>query len=700
MIHVHIDIETKSRRDLPTVGARKYVQCPAFKIVWLSFAIDNGDVVTLDMYNEPRPGYMLERFAPRILAMLKSKDVGQFLLWAWNAPFEMLALAQYLGIEITLENWRCAMVLAGYLGLPRVLGEAAKVLHLDTLKDSEGTKLIAMFSKPQTKRKEKYGFSEWITPAMEPVKWADYGRYNGQDVTVERAVVHHLSQWPGPSDLEWHYWRQNEAVNARGMFIDVPFTNACIDVCARYMVGITSEIEALTGLTNQSDQQIKAWILSRGIVMPSLSKDYLEDNVNTALLPPEVARIIELRAAKSKTSISKYQTALDFLCPDGRIHDQIQHYGADTGRFAGRGMQPHNLPKTFSNDNLIKRNAKRLGVPYEAVEGAVGNALQVAKDAILSRAGELFYTDVTAVVGRMQRTAIVAADGNVLVPCDYSSIENKILAWAAGEEWALDVHRRGGDIYVATAARMYGIDEADVTSEQRDKGKRATLALGFQGWTGAMITSGALRAGMREDELPGVCRGWRNANQAIAAPRKIWSHGVQRDNPAPGLWAKLEMAAQYTILTKLSYDLVLPYCTIGFSYEGGNMFITLPSRRRLCYHAAHCVGDVIRYMGMKTIPGTTKRIWGSIDLYGGLITENIVQAMARDCLVWVMDIMHRDGLPIILHVHDEVVAEVPGHLGPETLVYMEHLMCQTPLWAKGLPLKAKGFITPFYCKDN
>lgn len=700
MIHIHLDFETRSRRDLPTVGARKYAKCPAFKIVWVSWAPGDSPVQTMDTYHEPRPGYVVQKMAPMLWDALTTQEVGKYIIWAWNAPFEMRACEEYYGIKLQPLNWRCAMVLAGYLGLPRKLGEAAKVLHLETLKDSEGTKHITMFSKPQTTRKQKYGFAEFVLPEWEPVKWADYGRYNSTDVVVERDVVHYCWQYPGPSAEEWLYWRQNEEVNARGMFIDVPFVNACIDVCARYLGGITQQIEALTGLTNQSDQQIKAWIEARGIHMPSLAKDYLIDNINPDLLPPEVNKLIELRGAKSKTSISKYQTALDFLCPDGRIHDQIQHYGADTGRFAGRGFQPHNVPKTFSYEGLVKRNAKRLGVPEAAIKELVGDALQVAKDAINSRAGEIFYTDITAVVGKMQRPAIIAEEGNLLVPCDYSSIEARILAWVAGEEWMLEAFHAGKDIYVVMAARMYGIPESEVTSEMRDKGKRAILALGYQGWTGAMITSGALRAGMTEDELPGVCKAYREASPAIAAPAKVWKYGRATDNPSPGLWAKLEYCARYCILAKQALTLDLPYCSIGFTFEGDNMFITLPSGRRLCYHGARCVGDVIRYMGMKTIPGTTKRIWGSVDLYGGLITENIIQAMARDCLVWAMDICHRDGVPIVLHVHDEIVPEVPGPLAARTLVYMEHLMSKTPLWANGLPLKAKGFITHFYCKDS
>lgn len=700
MLHVHLDIETKSRRDLGAVGARKYFLCPAFKIIWLSFAIGDGEVVTLDMYNEPYPGYMLEKYAPEVLAMLRSKEVGRFLFWAWNAPFEILGLMRYLGIEITLENWRCAMVLAGYYGLPRGLGECAKVLNLDTLKDSEGNKHIAMFSVPQKKRKERYGFNEWVLPEMEPAKWQDYGRYNKQDVIVERAVVHYCWQFEAPPDSEWLYWRQNENVNARGMFIDVPFVRECIAVCDKYLQGITDAIYQLTGLINQSDTEVKKWIEGRGIHMPSLAKDYLADNVNPELLPPEVARLLELRSAKSKTSLSKFQTALDYLCPDGRIHDQIQHYGADTGRFAGRGFQPHNVPKTFSYEGIIKKNCKRLGVPFHVIEEMVGNALQVAKDAINSGAGEIFYRDVTSIVGRMQRPAIVAEGDNLLVPCDYSSIEARVLAWVAGEEWMLEAFRDGKDIYVVMAARMNNIPEADVTSEMRDKGKRAILALGYQGWVGAMITSGALRAGMKEEELPDVCKGYREASPAIAAPRYKWHYGVKRENPNAGLWGKLERCAAFVISTKQAYTLELPYCKIEFSFEQGNMFIRLPSGRRLCYHNAHMVGETIRYMGLKTIPGTTKRIWGAIDLYGGLITENIIQAMARDCLVWVMDQFHRDGLPIVLHVHDEVVGEVPGFLAPETLVYMEHYMQRTPQWANGLPLKAKGFITHFYCKEG
>lgn len=699
MRHLHLDWETKSRRDIKTVGARKYMECPDFSIIWASWAWDDQPVQTVDMYNEPYPGYMLLRFAPDVMEAIRRQDVGDFLIWAWNAPFEILALYYYLGIEVHLENWRCAMVLAGYFGLPRKLGEAAKALNLDQLKDARGTQLINLFSVPQSKPKKKYNNAMWVTPELAPVEWQEYGQYNAQDVVVERAIVQYCLQWPGPSDTEWLYWRQNEAVNARGMFIDVPFVNACIDVCDEYLTGMREQWDALTGGINpKSNPQVVAWAASQGVHVPSLAKDYLIDNVDMALLPVNVARMLEIRGAFSKTSISKYQTALNFICRDGRIHDQIQHYGADTGRFAGRGMQPHNLPKTFSNENIIKRNAKRLGVDPEAIEALVGNALETAKDAITCGAGALIYKDVTAIVGKMQRTAIVAPPGYVLVPCDYSSIENIMLAWVAGEEWQLDVFRRKGDIYKATASRMFNVAEEDVTGEQRDKGKRATLALGYQGWVGAMITSGALRAGMTEDELPAVCKGWRETSPAIAAPLKIWDRGVQRDNPSPGLWAKLEFAASYVIRTGQAYTVSLPYCSIGFSMELGNMFITLPSGRRLCYHNAHAVGNVLRYVGLRTIPGTTRKVWGDVDLYGGLITENIIQAMARDCLVWCMDIMHRDGLPIILHVHDEIVAEVLAEFGSQVLAYMQHKMSLTPPWADNLPIRAEGFVTPFYCK--
>ena len=698
MRHLHLDWETKSRRNIKEVGARKYMECPDFGIVWASWGWDDEPVQTVDMYNEPYPGYMLETYAPDVMAAIRSMSVGEFLIWAWNAPFEILALFYYLGITVHLENWRCAMVLAGYFGLPRKLGEAAKALNLDTLKDSEGTKLINLFSVPQTPKK-KYNNAMWVTPEMEPEKWQEYGRYNNQDVVVERAIVKHCLQWPGPDDTEWKYWRQNEMVNARGMCIDVPFVNACIDVCHEYLQGMRVEWDALTGGINpKSNPQVIAWAQSQGVHVPSLAKDYLTDNVDMKLLPPNVGRMLEIRGAFSKTSISKYQTALNFICRDGRIHDQIQHYGADTGRFAGRGMQPHNLPKTFSNENIIKNNAKRLGVPQDYIEAWVGNALATAKDAITCGVGALMYRDVTAIVGKMQRTAIVAPPGMVLVPCDYASIEARMLAWVAGEEWALEVFRTHGKIYEATAARMYNVLLEEVTQDQRDKGKRATLALGYQGWIGAMITSGALRAGMTEAEIEQVCRDWRIANPAIAAGRYIWDHGTRRLNPNPGLWVKLEDAARYTIHTGQAYTLQLPYCAIGFSMEKGNMFITLPSGRRLCYQNAYAIGETIRYVGLRTIPGTTKKIWGAIDLYGGLITENIIQAMARDCLVWCMDRMHNDGLPIILHVHDEIVAEVWAQYGDQVLAYMEHQMSLTPHWASGLPIKAEGFVTPFYCK--
>lgn len=683
MIRVHLDWETLGTRELSETGARKYMQDPEFRIILASFAFDDEQVHTLDMYHEPYPGYMLERHAPELLHALRSTTVGEYEIWAWNAPFEILGALHYLGITPTLENWRCSMVAAGYVGLPRKLGEAAKALNLDTLKDSEGTKLINLFTKPQRKPRKKYNFARWVTPEMARAEWVRFCSYNNTDVVVERNITRHTFKFKPMPPEEWRYWRVNEAINARGMRIDVPFVNACIDICEDYMTGINSEFAELTGGANpKSNPQVRAWALSRGVDIPSLAKDYLTDNVDMKLLPPDVARMLELRGAASKTSISKYYTMLNMLCDDGRIHDQIQFYGADTGRYAGRGVQPHNMTKTFSNENIIKSNAKRLGVPHSAIEYWVGNALETAKDAILSGAGALCYRDVTAIVGKLQRTAIIAAEGHVLIPCDYASIENKVLAWAAGEEWALDVHRKGGDIYVATAARMYSVPEDAVTGDMRDKGKRATLALGYQGWVGAMISSGAIRAGMTEDELPEVCRGWRNVNQKIVA-----------------FWRQVETAAKHVVSKRTMYRLRLPYCEIVFSFENGNMFITLPSGRRLCYHQAHVHGDAVRYMGMKTLKGTTTKIWGAIDLYGGLITENIIQAIARDCLAWAMDIMHHDGLPIVLHVHDEIVPEVPAEVAGQVLVYMEHLMSSTPLWANGLPLKAKGFITPFYCKE-
>lgn len=343
---------------------------------------------------------------------------------------------------------------------------------------------------------------------------------------------------------------------------------------------------------------------------------------------------------------------------DGRIRGQIQFYGANrTGRFSGRGVQPQNLKKTLKKDLDVAREAVRYGF------------------------ADLLYEDVPDVISRLTRTALVAAEGHSLVVSDFSAIEARVLAWEAGEEWVLDVFRTHGKIYEATAANMFNVplDMISHGSDLRAKGKVATLALGYQGGAGALIAMGALREGLDESELPAIVKAWRSANPGIVR-----------------LWREVENAAKHVIKNKTSYVLKKKYCSLKFSYDRGYMFIELPSGRRLSYYGASAEKGRLSYWGVDQ----TKKVWVKTDTYGGSLVENITQAIARDCLCDTMYRIYYDaGLPILMHIHDEIVSEVPDNEAEDALTVMYDIMAVGPNWAKGLPLKGDGYISKYYKKD-
>lgn len=684
----HIDIETICELNLKEVGVYAYCAHPTFRIILFSFAWDNEPVVTLDCYYEAYPGQMVYERAPEVWDALHW-DGANLKLWAHNAAFEMWCIHTYYGVPIVRANWWCTSVACGYMALPLALDQVAKVLALPEQKAARGKVLIKLFSAPQKKPVKKYDYAVWVTPDMAPNEWLEYCGYNAQDVETERAVHKYVKRYAPMPDIEHEYYEQNEEINAVGVYIHVEFARIAIAICREYLDGIFAQIVALSGIANpNSDDQIKAWILSRGVNIPSLNKDYLKDYVNYALLPEDVTLMLKLRDAKSKTSISKFDKMLEMIHGDDRVRGIHQFYGASTGRFAGRGIQGQNLKLTFSNEDNIAANAKRLGVSYDAVAKLVGNSLETAKQAVLCGLGPLLYDDITEVVSRLVRPAIVAPEGHSLVVVDFASIEARMLAYAAGEDWALEEFRGEGKIYEATAARMYGVTKAEVIAEgkgsaKRKRGKIATLALGYQGGEGALVTSGALRAGMTEDELPGTVKDYRRANPMTCA-----------------FWKRVEGAARHVIKNKCAIILRFKYVTLRFRYERNYLFIELPSGRRLAYYGAHldARGYRLRYWGLKQMKDSNAKAWTVVDLYGGLITENIIQAMARDCLVEAMARM-RNKLLIVMHIHDEIVAEATDNEADQTLVYMEHAMSISPLWANDLPLKGDGFISKYYRKD-
>jgi len=478
-----------------------------------------------------------------------------------------------------------------------------------------------------------------------------------ETLNVLSEIFKYLERFEGLPSIEWQYWVQDQEINARGVYIDAEFIDASIEANTEFLAEVHAELVKITGVDNPNSlAQLKAWLEDQlGHPFKSLAKEQLQDFLESEFIPPHVARVFELRQLGSKTSVSKYDAMKNYACADGRIRGLLQFYGANrTGRFAGRGVQVQNLKRTM------------------------GKGLLTAKEAVRKGIADLLYDDVPEVISTLVRTALIASPGRSLVSSDFSAIEARVVAWLAGEDWVLDIFNSHGKLYEATASKMFNIPLDQITkgSDLRQKGKVASLALGYQGASGALITMGALRQGLEEAELPAIVKAWRSANPSIVK-----------------FWRECEQAAKHVITKRTSYVLRKPYTSLKFHYEKGYLFITLPSGRRLSYYGAQVKDNKLSYWGIDQ----TKKIWVKIDTYGGSLVENITQAVARDCLV---DAMYRMlDYEIIMHIHDEIVIEEDDDKAEATLDEVNKIMAVSPLWAKRLPLSGDGYISKFYKKD-
>lgn len=653
MKHLHIDIETRCKLDVGDVGVYRYAEDPTFSIILFAYSWDDGPTIALDTSADTFPG---ESIPADVWLALTDPNVLKI---AHNANFEYVCIGTYFGLGLDLKQWFCTMIAAAYLGLPLGLDKIGQVLGLSQQKDARGKTLITYFCKPCKPTKKNGGRTQNL-PEHDPEKWAEFKEYNAQDVRTEKEIYSYISRFPGLPDHEREYWILDQIINATGISVDHEFIKAAIELNTHFTKRVHDEIVDITGVDNPNSlPQLKRWLFQElGHQVHSLGKDYLADALDGELLPDHVERVLRLRQLASKTSISKYDTFLAYSCSDGRIRGLLQFYGANrTGRFSGRGPQIQNLKRTLKKDIDVAREAVRYGF------------------------ADLLYEDVPDIISRLTRTALVAAEGNSLVVSDFSAIEARVLAWEAGEDWVLDVFHTHGKIYEATAANMFNVPLDMIThgSDLRAKGKVATLALGYQGAAGALIAMGALREGLDEAELPAIVRAWRSANPNIVK-----------------LWREVENAAKHVIKNKTSYILRKRYCSLKFLYDRGYLFIELPSGRRLAYYGASLDKGKLSYYGIDQ----TKKIWVKTDTYGGSLVENITQAVARDCLCDAMYRIYYDaGLPILMHIHDEIVSEAPDDKAPDALKAMYDIMAVGPDWAKGLPLKGDGYISKYYKKD-
>ena len=647
MKELGIDIETYSSYDLKSCGVYRYVEAPDWAILLFAYAVDGGPVQCVDLASG-------ESLPEDVLAALTDPAVVKT---AYNATFERVNLGKYLGRRLDPAQWRCTMVRAARLGLPLPLGQCGEVLRLEAGKMKEGAALIRYFSLP--------GKNGRHYPADAPERWATFKAYNIRDVEVEQAILAKVRRLEVPAFDDQLYIADQE-INDRGVLIDRQLVANAERFDTEYKALLAHQAKTLTGLDNpNSPAQLKRYLLeTTGSEVETLNKKTLADLKDQLAEYPDAQELIELRQDMAKTSSKKYTAMLKCVCDDGRIHGLLQFYGAArTGRWAGRLVQVQNLPQ----NHLASLDYARSLVKRGDLEEFTDN-----------------YSNPTHVLSELIRTAFIAAPGHTFHVCDFSAIEARVIAWLAGENWVLDVFKNGGDIYCSTASKMFGVpvEKHGQNAELRQKGKIAVLALGYGGGVSALEAMGGARLGLTEDEEKEIVQLWRKSNQNITQ-----------------LWQTLEAAAIKAIETGES---VRVNRGIVVGKQWGMLTITLPSGRTLCYPRVS-IGierndgwrgdhEIIEYEGTNQ---TTKK-WGKIRTYGGKLTENVVQAIARDILGVVILRAREAGLPVVFHIHDEIVVEATPS---QTLEQVEALFSKPIEWCRDLPLKGAGYTTPYYLKD-
>lgn len=660
---LRLDIETYSSVDLTKCGVAKYAEAPDFEVLLLAYAYDDGPIEVVDLAQG-------EQIPPDVRRALFDPAVTKS---AFNANFEITCLSRHFGRPLLSEQWRCTSVAALYLGLPNSLAGVAKALTLDE-KDQKmdgGHLLIRHFTMP-CKPSESNGMRTRNLPQHDTQRWDSFKTYCERDVHAERAIAFKLDKFPLP-EREQRLWVLDQKINANGIAIDPVLVDAAIEADDLYKTRLLNEACDITGLTNpNSVSQLAQWFENEfGVEVTSFSKASLP-----ALLQKiddrAARRVIELRQELSKTSVAKYRAMRNAVCRDGRIRGLVQFYGANrTGRWAGRLVQVQNLKSNSLPDLDVARSLIR-SKDFESVD--------------------LLYGSVPDTLSQLVRTAFVAKPGHRFIVVDFSAIEARVVAWLANCKWRLDVFNGNGMIYEASAEKMFKLPAGSVTkkSPHRKKGKVAELALGYGGGVGALKVMGALEMGLTESELEEVRNAWRKTNPEICA---LWYEAERCFH---------DTTANNNINTQI--NAAGGAARIGFSKESGMLFISLPSGRCLSYARPRIVDrdepDGIEETGLLTYCGVNQktRKWEQLTTWGGKLIENIVQAIARDCLAEAMLRLDAMNYIQLMTVHDEIVLEMPDGEGSLAEVIQ---VLSTPIdWAPGLPLSADGFETRYYQKET
>jgi len=729
--HLSVDIETYSDVDIKKAGLYKYAQSPAFDILLIAWAVDDGPVRIVDLTCLPRPladaGDGLRAGQPSDLALRpfgRREDPGaegssreyqnlmDFLRdfydpdtvrHAYNAAFEHYCLNVWLRRQgrATLQpgDWKCTMAHGQYCGYTAGLAATGEAMGLpaDKKKLGIGAALIRKFCVPQ--KPNKTHPEPWrVRPVDEPEKWELFKTYCRQDVETEREIERRLSKWPMPV-REQLLWELTTEANIEGVAVDMELVAGALDVGEREQAELIAEARALSGLDNpKSTQQLLKWLNTElDDEVTDLRKTTVAELLKAGVDSKKATRMLELRQLISKTSTKKYDAIQTAACADGRVRGMLAYYGANrTGRWAGRIVQPQNLPQNH----------------LDGLDDA--RALVKARDLDMLR---LCWGSVPDTLSQLIRTALIPSRGRRYAVADYSAIEARVVAWLAGETWVLDAFRAGKDIYCATASQMFGVpvEKHGVNGELRQRGKVATLALGYGGGEGALINMGALRMGIPEEDLPEIKDKWRRANPAICA---LWRRvedaavntvktgkaskvAVKISDPERARENERRMGAEpgsYSDQFRTGVDIIF---RLEEDAATDQKFLTiqLPTRRKLFYAHPFLAPaknfpdrESLHYYGMNQ----TTRKWAVTDTWGGKLVENITQAVARDCLAETLLALRRKGMTAVFHVHDETIVEVENDGQLDDIL---SVMATTPDWAPGLPLKGAGFVCDYYQKD-
>lgn len=651
-----IDFETYSPVNLKDCGAYPYMASPDFRplIMTYRYGVDGETKIA--------QGEAEIKWA---LRGLNEREHVTFV--AHNANFERLVLSRLFdyapGTFIPPERFIDTMAMGRSLGFPGSLADLARALNVEE-KDSAGTALIQLFCVPSKKT------GRAATPEERPEEWAAFCRYAIQDVdTMVEVYTALTTRYGGFPKGEREVWNADQRINDRGILVDAELAVRCMDIAAVVKDLHLRHMGVISGLANpNSTAQVLAWVNRRlveagvmdgqndipvfkdtGAPLKSVDKASVAYLLSRTDLPRDVRTFLEERTASNAASVAKFKAMTNRLGVGNRVRGTIQYFGAHTGRWAGRGVQLQNLPSVTAGGD---------------------EATQAFVDRVMNEPAENFsISELKPLI----RGALMAPSGQTLTVCDYSAIEARVLAWLAGEEWVLEAFRAGRDIYIETAARMFHVPYEEA-KPLRKKGKVAVLALGYGGGINALKAMGAEGT---DAELEEIKQTYRAANPRIAK-----------------FWADMDRAMRNRSGRVGEYITIHPRAN-------GLVTIKLPSGRELLYHKLHFRTvskfdkevEALHFLDPKSHRAV-------IPTYGGRLTENVTQAVARDVLAHALVNLDKEDVAVVAHVHDEVIAE-----GGVTVERMKELMGAgvgnplAPPWADGLPLAAEGYYCARYRKE-